>query len=144
MDLAKFDALDNLFKELVPMYGKAESLAGEIVRAASRIGYRFVNDGDMIGVGYGKETCNPAARFLLKHGGNYVGALVRGLWEVSDESAYEAILCTLIPAVAEYVRENPNLRELPTEDMFDCRNPDEDLYDGDWEEDEYDDYMDET
>ena len=27
----------------------------------SRIGYRFYNDGDQLGIGYGKETCNPAA-----------------------------------------------------------------------------------
>ena len=58
------DRINKLFKELVPETGKAGSLAGELVRAMSRIGYRFYNDGDQLGIGYGKETCNPAGRFL--------------------------------------------------------------------------------
>ena len=40
------DRINKLFKELVPDTGKADSLAGELVRAMSRIGYRFYNDGD--------------------------------------------------------------------------------------------------
>ena len=55
------DRINKLFKELVPISGKADSLAGELVRATSRIGYRFFNDGDLVNIGYGKETCNPAA-----------------------------------------------------------------------------------
>lgn len=55
--------INKLFEELVPTSGKADSLAGELVRATARIGYRFFNDGDMVNQGYGKETCNPAARF---------------------------------------------------------------------------------
>ena len=55
------ERINKLFKELVPETGKADSLAGELVRAMSRIGYRFYNDGDQLGIGYGKETCNPAA-----------------------------------------------------------------------------------
>ena len=143
MEEKVFEGLNRLFDELVPMSGKAESLAGEIVRATSRIGYRFFNDGDMVGVGYGKETCNPAARFLLKHCKGHVSSLVQGLWEVSTEEAYEAVLRALIPAMADYVDQNPNLRELPTEDMFDCRDPHEDVDDSTWDE-EYDDYMDEA
>ena len=42
------ERLSKLFKELVPDMGKAESLAGELVRAINRIGYRFCNDGDMV------------------------------------------------------------------------------------------------
>ena len=57
MDQAIQDRSHALFKELVPISGKADSLAGEIVRAISRIGYRFYNDGDQLGIGYGKETC---------------------------------------------------------------------------------------
>lgn len=46
--------INALFAELVPASGKADTVAGEIVRAVSRIGYRNYNDGDHIGVGYGK------------------------------------------------------------------------------------------
>ena len=37
------ERLDALFDELVPYEGKAENLAGELVRAATRIGYRYYN-----------------------------------------------------------------------------------------------------
>lgn len=57
--------LENAFEGHVPVSGKADTLYGEIIRAINRIGYRYNNDGDHIGVGYGKETCNAAARFLM-------------------------------------------------------------------------------
>ena len=59
MNKALMDRVNTRFEELVPLEGKADTLAGEIVRAISRIGYRFYNDGDQVGVGYGKQTCNP-------------------------------------------------------------------------------------
>ena len=62
------ERINQLFEELVPASGKAESLAGELVRAMARIGYRWYNDGDQVGIGYGRETCNPAARFLIHKG----------------------------------------------------------------------------
>lgn len=69
------DRINKLFKELVPDTGKADSLAGELVRAMSRIGYRFYNDGDQLGIGYGKETCNPAGRFLGAKGNDKIAKL---------------------------------------------------------------------
>ena len=47
-------SLDALFEELVPGEGKAETVAGEIVRAVEHIAYRYDNDGDRIGIGYGR------------------------------------------------------------------------------------------
>lgn len=47
--------INALFEELVPSSGKADTVAGEIVRAVSRIGFRSSNDGDHIGVGYGED-----------------------------------------------------------------------------------------
>lgn len=35
------ERINELFEELVPGSGKAESLAGELVRAMARIGYRW-------------------------------------------------------------------------------------------------------
>ena len=80
--------LQILFDELVPKVGKASSLTGEIVRAAGRIGYRWSNDGDQIGIGYGKETCNAPARFLLIHGNNTIRTLVATLWGLTDYKIY--------------------------------------------------------
>ena len=111
--------LEALFNELVPRIGKASSLAGEVVRAAGRIGYRWSNDGDQIGIGYGKETCNAAARFLLIHGNKDVQVLITTLWGLSDYRQYARILDQLIGAVVNFVNGNPELRTMPTEDMFD-------------------------
>ena len=81
------DRINKLFKELVPDTGKADSLAGELVRAMSRIGYRFYNDGDQLGIGYGKETCNPAGRFLGAKGNDKIAKLTADAWAVCNESS---------------------------------------------------------
>ena len=129
------DRLNTLFEELVPASGKADSLAGELVRAASRIGYRFFNDGDQLGIGYGKETCNPAGRFLIKKAPKEIADLVAGLWGMYSEAGYEAVLDILVGKVADYIEANPELRKQPTEDMWDFRDKDEDVDDS-WDEDE--------
>lgn len=58
------DKLEALFDEYVPGTGKSDTLGGEIIRAVNKIGYRWYNDGDVYFIGYGKETCGPAAKFL--------------------------------------------------------------------------------
>lgn len=108
------DRINKLFKELVPDTGKADSLAGELVRAMSRIGYRFYNDGDQLGIGYGKETCNPAGRFLGAKGNDKIAKLTADAWAVYSEEAYEKVLDILCGAVADYVEQNPDLRNQPT------------------------------
>lgn len=54
----------NLHDELVPGEGKFDSVAGELIRALSRIHYRFYNDRDKVNEEYGKETCNGSLRFI--------------------------------------------------------------------------------
>lgn len=138
------DRINKLFKELVPETGKADSLAGELVRAMSRIAYRFYNDGDMVNIAYGKETCNPAARFLIAKGNAEVSSLTAGLWEIFSEDAYEKVMDILCGAVADYVEQNPDLRNQPTEDMWDFKDEEEDQDDSwdeeedDWDEEDYD------
>lgn len=129
--------INNLFKELVPKSGKAESLAGELIRAMSRIAYRFYNDGDQVGMGYGKQTCNPAARFLMAKGSKRVSSLATAIWGIYDESAYEDLLDILAGAVADYVEQNPTLRNTPTEDMWDYRTDEDDAWADEEEEDDY-------
>ena len=131
------DRINKLFKELVPETGKAGSLAGELVRAMSRIGYRFHNDGDMVNIAYGKETCNPAARFLIAKGNAEVSSLTAGLWEIFSEDAYEKVMDILCGAVADYVEQNPDLRNQPTEDMWDFKDAADDQDDS-WDEEEDD------
>lgn len=121
------DRINTLFEELVPASGKADSLAGELVRAVCRIGYRFFNDGDQLGIGYGKETCNPAGRFLIRKAPDDIGNLVVALWGMYSEEGYEAVLDLLVAKVADYVETHPELRKEPTEDMWSFRDPDEDV-----------------
>lgn len=132
--------VNKLFDKLVPKSGKAESLAGELVRAVCRLEYRFSNDGDKVGIRYGKETCNPAARFLMAKGNQRIQSLATAIWGIYDDRAYEDLLDILAGAVADYVEKNPDLCTTPTEDMWDFRT-DEDV-DDDWvdEEDYEEDY----
>lgn len=59
------DLVDEMFDELVPESGKADTVAGEIFRAMNRIGYRYYNDGDYFYDGYGLETVAPSMQYIL-------------------------------------------------------------------------------
>lgn len=129
--------MDELFNELVPFSGKCDSLAGEIVRAASRIGYRFFNDGDQLGIGYGKETCNAAGRFLIKRSSEKIANIVCDMFGLYSEEKYEAKLKELLYAVVEYIEGNPKLRQTETDDMFDYYDKNEDVDDSEEDEEWY-------
>lgn len=133
--------INEKFERLVPATGKADTVAGEIVRAMCRIGYRWYNDGDMIGQGYGKETCNPAARFL---GAKVDDATAHLLWKLMydygflPDDLYEEKLDEVLTGVLGFLDEHPELETTPNaEDMFDYENPDEDVDDS---EEEYEDW----
>lgn len=131
------EKINALFEELVPASGKADTVAGEIVRAITRIGYRNYNDGDHVGVGYGRETCNPAARYLMKKADADVAQAVSDLWGVVDDGHYDMLLAALEEAVLDYLEAYPELRQQANkEDMWDYRDPEEDVdrYDEDEED----------
>ena len=130
------EKLNGMFDELVPASGKADTLAGEIVRAICRLGYRNYNDGDHLGIGYGRETCNPAARFLAKKCDDKVARCVGDAWGIYSDGLYDKALEKLEIAVCDYLDAHPELRETPnSEDMFDYRDRYEDV--DDEEEDDY-------
>ena len=93
---------------------------------------------------YGKETCNPAGRFLGAKGNDKIAKLTADAWAVYSEEAYEKVLDILCGAVADYVEQNPDLRNQPTEDMWDFKDEEEDQDDSwdeeedDWDEEDYD------
>lgn len=131
--------IEALFEELVPESGKADTVAGEIVRAVSRIAYRNYNDGDHIGIGYGNETCNPAARYLGKVVGGRVQQAIIDMWGVGNDDRYDKAVEVLEEAVLEYLEQHPELKDTAnSEDMWDYRNELEDRDDmedeEDWEE----------
>ena len=132
--------INGLFAELVPACGKADTVAGEIIRATSRIGFRWWNDGDMIGAGYGNETCNPAARYLLNVGDAGVADAVLNMWSnghyYCNETEYERLMHQLNKEVLRFLEDHPDLKYAAnTEDMFDYFDEYEDKDDYEDEED---------
>lgn len=104
------------------------------------IGYRNYNDGDHLGIGYGRETCNPAGRFIAAKCSPEVARLVSDAWGIYDDDIYDAALAKLEEAVLNFVEEHPELKTTPnTEDMWDSRDEYEDVdRDDEDEEDGYD------
>lgn len=83
--------IEALFRELVPTSGAAATVAGEITRAINRLVYRNYNDGDHLGVGYGKETCNPAGRYLKAECEGEVAEMVDACWGITNDKAYDVL-----------------------------------------------------
>jgi hypothetical protein len=139
MNKALENEMSELFDMLVPSMGKADTEAGEIVRAYNRIAYRYYNDGDKLGIGYGNETCNAAGRYLLKHDHDQDGILacVRQMWGNWSDSQYEESLDELGWAVLDLIGNVPDTLTNETEDMWDHFDRFEDV--DDTEEDEWDD-----
>lgn len=134
--------INEKFERLVPATGQADTVAGEIVRAICRLGYRWNNDGDMVGQGYGKETCNPAARFLAAKCDD---ATARKLWTLMYEvgllpdDLYEQKLDEILAGVLAFLDAHPELETTPNhENMFNYATPDDE--EDDYEEDEYEEW----
>ena len=121
--------LYELFDELVPSSSAADSLAGELVRAVSRIGHRYYNDGDLLGVGYGRETVNPVGRFLRKYGNKNIADCIKAIWTDITELDYERHLSRLVFHVVNYIEANPKFKYFKTENIGDCRDPEQDFDD---------------
>jgi len=127
--------INDLFDELVPAEGKADTVAGEIIRATCRLHYRNWNDGDHIGVGYGNETCNAAARYLMDIDDPYITKIIVDMWGMQSDTVYDAAIEVLLQMVISYLDAHPELRETKNEtDMFSFRRPEDLEYDE--EEDE--------
>jgi len=121
-------------ERLMPPSGKAETVAGEIIRAADRIHYRWWNDGDKINVGYGKETCNGTARYLEKISGSEFPVEV---WNGSlGEDAYTEFTENLVAEMYAFIKAHPELETTPNTEDSRMDFIDNDL---DREEDEYED-----
>lgn len=134
---AREEKINALFNELVPASGKADTVAGEIIRAVCRISYRNYNDGDHIGVGYGKETCNPAARYLASKAGTKVSQVISKMWGIEDDRYYKKMLVTLEESVLEYLEQHPDLKTTAnSEDIRSYWDRNEDI--DDEEDEDYD------
>ena len=111
--------------ELMPTSGKCDTVAGELIRAATRLAYDLYNNG------MGNNTSG-AANFLLMHGAiddathstiyEYTrGRLYDGHYEgdALQVAIERAVDCTI-----EHVLHRPELEHEPnTQDMFDYEEP---------------------
>ena len=122
---------EELSDKYVPSIGKADTKGGELVRAVDRIIYRFYNDGDIAGVGYGKETVNPAVRFLAAQNDENLQDFAKELFEVKTNYRYGCILKELKEFITDYVQApNLNLLNEPnTEDYQQDYKTEEDIDD---------------
>ena len=131
------ERLCDLFEKHVPMSGPAKTVGGEIVRAINRIGYRWWNDGDQLGVDYGNETCNAAGRYLVKNCDKAVGDAVMSIWGCRSEHVYEAGLDVLKALVIEFLEERPEVFSWEnTEDMWEYREWEDTHYEEEEEDEE--------
>ena len=119
----------------MPGSGKAETVAGEIIRATDRIWYRWWNDGDKINVGYGKETCNGTARYLEKIRGTDFPVEIWGGRLNDDE--YTKFTDGLVDEMYAFIKAHPELETTPNSD--DSRM---DFIDNDLDRDEEEEYED--
>lgn len=125
------------FDELVPPQGKADTQAGELIRAMGRILYRWFNDGDVFYKGYGVETVLPSVAFIYKYGPDDVKELVDDAVEKAQEygdpnffeenGGYEEFLNNTAEFVVNYILDNPEL--LAEEPKEDSRDTDNDMLD---------------
>ena len=133
---------DELYNELVKSIGAADTYAGEILRAVNRIIYRFNNDGDQAGIGYGRETVNPAVRYLnykLGRKSPDIEMLYDSIYEPLASSTYERILKNILYTCIRLIAIGKLWNKSNNEDYNDYAN---DNYDYD-DSKEYDDYEDE-
>ena len=123
-------------ERLMPASGKAETVAGEIIRATDRIWYRWWNDGDKINVGYGRETCNGTARYLEKIRGTDFPAEVWG--GRLDDDAYTKFTDGLVDEMYAFIKAHPELETTPNSEDSRMDFIDADL-DRDVDDEEYED-----
>ena len=110
--------ISDLFDRLVPRMGKAETVAGEIVRAACRLNWRWWNDGDVFFVEYGIETCGSSWLYLCdivaQVGDRFTGSkllsALDAMYNLSwTDDTYEAAMQDMIKAVVEFLAASPEL-----------------------------------
>ena len=140
------DNFHALWEKYVPDEGTADTLLGEMVRAAGRIRYRYYNDGDMYGYGYGKETVNNALSYLSKLAGGrdteFKKELDRALYQATtaaahyDEDEYKRQVDRIVDAfananwddikeLASIKNETDSLTEYPDDTSYDDDDEDE-------------------
>ena len=140
LDLIPSKFMEQKSDALVPGSGKADTVAGEIVRAFDRITYRYYNDGDVVDAGYGIITVNSSFRYLY----NIVPGVdeleipqCSGLPDDINCDEYEEFLYDLQHVVQSYLQKHPELEETPNEDDSRTASYEEESAYSDWQKEMY-------
>lgn len=122
---------DKFFKELVAPSGKSDTVEGEMIRAISKIVYRYHNDGDYFFKGYGKETAGPAFNYLTRvsplqkelktiFNAAKAGALKdRDVNQYTEDDPYKVNLENAVNLIIDYIKGKNGKYEANTVDMYD-------------------------
>ena len=113
------DKHEVLFDALVPGSGACDTVAGELIRAITKIMYRDYNDGDLFYESYGIETAGNAASYLSDHGfeDDIIHIAEMGL----EDDAYTKALEKLDAKIIQSIIDNPELLETPLDyDMYEA------------------------
>ena len=140
--------MHQLWEAFVPDTGPAETLFGEMLRAAGRVQYRYYNDGDMYGNGYGKETVNNAISYLGKLAGGqdteFKKELSRAVYQATsaasryDEEEYKRQVDRIVDAFANASWDDIKaLADIKNETDSLTEYPDDTSYDDDEDEEDY-------
>ena len=99
----------------VPDSGKADSVAGELVRAINRIIYRWFNDGDRINEG------SPEVRSTISE-------LFENPSDYDSDDSYEDMLSDACISLLEDLENHPELKTAKTIDMWDLYDKEDSKY----------------
>lgn len=124
------DILSELFDEFVPGQGKCETLAGELIRAVNRVGYRYFNDGDYFMTGYGLETCGPDMAFIYDNTDETVQKAIDRAADLNEmlyddnqfDKEYSERINKVFNLVLQYLSANPDVFGMTTEDSRDYKS----------------------
>lgn len=114
---AHIKRLNQLHQEHVPVYGHADTVAGELISATACIGYRYINDGEALSDrAEDRQTCLAYADgYLNDHGGPEIRKILKTLRRAKRQEDYELGLDRLILAVLAELEARPELYASPLE-----------------------------
>ena len=130
--------LEKFHDELVPGSGAADTKEGELVRAVSRVGYRWLNDGDYFYEGYGATTAGPSVTYLAQSDVPGIDKLIRNA-EGKREESYEAAIHKVMAAVVAYIESKNGQYEKNDGDSRDHESEWQEEYDDEEDDSDYDD-----
>lgn len=111
--------LNSWAEDYMPGSGKANTKGGELVRAAQRILNEYYKSGNMIGRGFGNETVNPAARYIIEKtdfsGNDEIEDMLNHDVQM-DDSEYNSWLKRFESDFTDWLRDKEDLFSTPNDD----------------------------